>query len=79
MLPAYTDPIWRMIVLDDTQYDFKFFALRILMGRIKMRLEFEEDDDVVVRCIDELYAFAQQYPELVEADLNRVRKKERGR
>ena len=77
MLPSPKDPIWRQIVLDEKQYDFKFFALKILMGRIKMRLEFEKRENLVQECVDELYAFACQYPEFVEADLEKITAKER--
>ena len=73
MLPTYQDPIWRQVVLSKEQYNFDFFALKVLMGRIKMRLEFEKGDDVVDECVDELYKFACQYPDFVEADLTLVR------
>ncbi len=73
MLPALDNPIWRKLVLDEVQHDFRFFALKILMGRLKMRLEFDKGDNVIEECVNELYAFACQYPDFVAKDLARVR------
>ena len=72
MLPNIHHPIWRKIVTDEKQYEFKFFALKILMGRIKMRLEFEGGETVVEDCIQELFEFAHQYPDFVSADLKSI-------
>jgi hypothetical protein len=77
MIPSREHPIWKKLVVDDTQYRFRFLALKILMGRIKMKLEFEHSDTIVDSCADELYDFACQYPEFMETDLNPILEQER--
>ena len=72
MLPPREDPVWKRIIISDTQYDFKFLALRILMSRIKMKLEFDNRDTVLDECVRELYDFACQYPEFIEPELQRL-------
>lgn len=74
MLPSSDDPIWRKIILDEKQYDFDFFAMKILMGRIKMKMEFEKRENLLQECVDELVKFANQYPEHVEKELKKIKR-----
>jgi hypothetical protein len=77
MIPSREHPVWKKIVIDDAQYRFRFLALKILMGRIKMKLEFERSDNVVESCVDELYDFACQYAEFIEPDLKPIMDEEK--
>jgi hypothetical protein len=69
MIPPRDDPVWKKIVLSDIQYNFRFLALRILMSRIKMKLEFSDADNAVDECVRELHDLACQYPEFVEPEI----------
>lgn len=69
MLPQKTDPAWGKLLLDPTQHQFKFLALKFLMMRLKLSLAQDSGPSNVSKCSTELHGFALQHQKFVEPDL----------
>ncbi|MCA9554906.1 MAG: hypothetical protein KC933_33050 [Myxococcales bacterium] len=69
MIPEKYRPEWRSLLLSDTQQQFRFLALKLLMNRLRSRLRTDQSPSTVDACVGELHAFAIKNERFVQADL----------
>ena len=78
MIPEKFDPIWREIVLNCDQYRFKSLATKLMMMRVKMIVDNEQEDfeKRISLATDVAFDFFDKNQTIVQADLNYIFKKE---
>lgn len=72
MIPAKHRPEWRQLLTGTEQHPFKFLALKLVMRRLKSRIEADPSSGVLDACIDELHQFAIENEKFVANDLATV-------
>jgi hypothetical protein len=71
-LPPPTSPVWKRVVEGQFSDKISSFALKILLRRLKSRLERKNDPETLQACIEELRKFLLEQKDLstVQHDIN---------
>jgi len=71
-IPPPTSPVWKRIVEGQFSEQISSFALKILLRRLKSRLERKHDPETLQACIEELRQFLLEQQDLstVQHDIN---------
>lgn len=78
MIPEKIDPIWRTIVLNCDQYPLKALATKLMMMRVKMIIDNEQEDfeKRISHATEVAFDFFIKNQNSVRADLNYIFKRE---
>ena len=72
MVPPVTDPRWRSAVTGATAFQPKMLATQILMGRLRMTIQYDQSPTGVARAIDELRGFFVKNEAIAASDLAQI-------
>lgn len=72
MIPGISDPRWKQLVKGEKEYAFSGFAVKMLMGKIRIKIQLDSSEGSVQESIKEAHEFFSENEELIESDIELI-------
>jgi hypothetical protein len=72
MIPNLTDSRWDKLLQNPDSFQFQLLGLKILMGRIKMKLGTDNSRENLFKCKEEVYSFFVKNEKIIQKDLSQI-------
>jgi hypothetical protein len=72
MIPEINNGVWENLVLGERNYQFQLLSLKILMSRIKVRIQNDNSRECIDKCKREVYDFFFKNERICQNDLLQI-------
>ena len=72
MIPEKSNPIYRSLIVGEKDPNFECFALKIMLGRIRVSAKYDPSEENIQRHIDSLHAFFVANASLTRNDVKSI-------
>lgn len=69
MIPKKEDVFWKNLVTGKINHEFNFMVAGLLVKRLNLTMHFDNSEDTLQKCVDEVYDFFEKYEKFLLKDL----------